>query len=435
MLKKRMMPFVALAALASGMPSAVISAPRNDAGAVDQLLKDVRQELATVSDGVKKVAETALAQSQKTGEVSAETKIVADKALAQFHGLSTAQAALMGKLEALETRNLDLEQSFAAGGGGGSGAPMSLGREIAGGDALKNWLGAGAQGGLTLRPENAITTAGGSGGGVIWGTEDRDPANIAMQKISIRSLLTMATTESDVVKFSKQTTRTNNASAVAEGGTPVESVLGWTKAEANVRKLVAFVHASDEALADGGQLQSLIDQELRYMLDIEEEEQILAGDGTGENLSGLITEATAFSASSGLPNATPIDRLRLGILQLALSNYAANGVTLNPIDWAGIELVKDTTNRYIFGNPNEQTTPRLWGLDVVPTLSHSAGEWMAGNFKLAATLYDRQQTEVLISSEHGTNFVDGLKTIKGSKRLAMAVKRSAALVTGNFTFA
>ncbi|MBL3563215.1 phage major capsid protein, partial [Rhodovulum sulfidophilum] len=127
--------------------------------------------------------------------------------------------------------------------------------------------------------------------------------------------------------------------------------------------------------------------------------------------------------------------LRLGLLQVALANFAANGITLHPIDWAAIELLKDAQGRYIFGNPNEQATPRLWGLDVIPTLSHSAGEWMCGNFQMAATLYDRQEHEVLISSEHGNNFIDGMKTMKGSKRLALANKRPAALVTGGFTFA
>ena len=214
-----------------------------------------------------------------------------------------------------------------------------------------------------------------------------------------------------------------------------ESEYGWDQAEANVRKIAHVTHLSDEALADAGQLQAAVDSELRYGLDLEEEAQILAGDGTGQNLEGMLSVATAFSAAAGLPNETRIDRLRLGLLQVALANYAANGITLHPIDWAAIELLKDTTGRYIFGNPNELRTPMLWGLDVVPTLSHSAGEWMAGNFAMASTLYDRQQNEILISSEHGTNFVEGMKTMRGTKRLALAHKRPAALVTGDFTFA
>ncbi|WP_417723962.1 phage major capsid protein [Salipiger sp.] len=438
-MKNLMISAASLAALsghASAMPSAVISAPRMDAaGSVEKLLADVKSELSRVTDDVRRTAENALAEAQKTGTLTEETKNTADKALVQFNSLSGALNKLEGKLEALESRSTDVEQALAEGRRGGGAAEMTVGQEIAASDKLKAYIAGGLSGNLVLQPQSAITTAAGSAGGVIWPTEDRDPANMTRQKLAIRSLLTQATSESDVVHYSRQTTRTNAAAPTAEGGAMPESSYGWTKETSNVKKIAHVTHASDEALADSGQLASLIDSEMRYGLDLEEEQQILAGDGLGENLAGLIGEATSFSAAAGLPNATRIDRLRLGLLQLALANYAANGITLSPIDWAAIELLKDTQGRYIFGDPNTLKTPMLWGTDVVPTLSHSAGEWMVGNFAMAATIYDRQAAEILISSEHGTNFVEGLKTLRGTKRLAMACKRPAALVTGDFTFA
>ena len=54
---------------------------------------------------------------------------------------------------------------------------------------------------------------------------------------------------------------------------------------------------------------------------------------------------------------------------------------------------------------------------------------------MAATFYDRRETEVLISSEHDTNFVEDMLTMKARKRVALAVKRALAMVTGDFTFA
>lgn len=433
-MKKMLMPAVSLAALACAMPAAVLHAPRMEvAGGVEALLNQVNLELKRVGDDVRRAGEDALKQTAKTGQITAEAKETADKALSQYHELNNAVSKLTGQLEALETRNLDLEQSVAGQGRGGSSA-QTVGQEISGNDALKAWLEGGAQGGLTMKPQNAITTVSGTTGGLIVPGQDRDIAGIPMQRLAVRSLLSQATTESDLVKFARQTVRTSGAAPTAEGGTMPELVLEWAAAEAAVRKITAIVHASDEALADAGQLTALIDQELNYDLDLEEEGQIIAGDGVGQNLTGLVSAAAAFAAPAGLPNDTRIDRLRLGLLQIALSNYAADGVTLNPVDWAGIELLKDSQGRYIFGNPNELATPRLWGLDVVPTLSHSVGEWMAGSFRMAATLFDRQQNEVLISSEHGTNFVEGMKTIRGTKRLALAIKRPGALVTGNFTF-
>lgn len=438
MTKHVMMSGAALASMIAAMPAAATHAPRMEvAGGVEALLQQVRQELTRVGDDVRRTAEDALKQASQTGTLTAETKAQSDRMLSQFHELSGAHQKLEGKLEALETRNLDLEQSVAQGGGrGGARTAMSVGQEIAGSDQLKAWLANGAQGGLTLRPTNAITSAAGSAGGLIWETQERAPVNMPRRTLPVRSLLSQATTDSDLVKFTKQVLREQNAAMVAEGvAPPAASNYGWTQAEAAVRKIVAFTHVSDEALADAGQLQAAIDGELRYDVDVKEDKQILSGDGVGQNLSGLLSEAAAFVAAAGLPNDTRIDRLRLGLLQVALNDYAATGITLHPTDWAAIELLKDTSGRYIFGDPNVLSTPRLWGLDAVATASHGLGEWMVGNFAMAATIYDREDVEVLISSEHGNNFIEGMKTIKATKRLTLAIKRGpTALVTGNFTF-
>lgn len=434
-MSKKITMLASVGAMLAAAPTGVIGAPRMDAaGNVESMLKEIRQELGRVSDGVRQTAEDALKQANKVGDLNAETKEAADKALNQFNTLSGTMNKLEGKLEALETRNLDLEQAIAEGGRGRGDAALSAGQEVAGSDALKAYVAGGLQGNFSMKPKAAITTAAGSGGGLIWPTEDRTPANMARQRLLIRALLMQATCESDVVHFARQTTRTNAAAPTAEGAAAPESSYGWTKATENVKKIAHVTHISEEAIADSGQLQAAIDGEMRYGLDLEEEQQMLSGDGTGENLNGLVTQATAFSAAAGLPDATRIDRLRLAMLQLTLANYATTGITLNPTDWAAIELLKDTQGRYIFGNPGAASSPVLWGADVVATPAHAAGEWMVGNFLMAATVYDRQAAEILISSEHANNFVEGMKTMKGTKRLAMAVKRSAALVTGDFTF-
>ena len=246
-MKRAMMPAASMAALALAAPAAVIGAPRMDAGGsnVEALLKQVQQELTRVGDDVRKTAEEALQQSKKTGELTAETKAQADEGLKNFHELSGAVQNLQGKLEALETRNLDLEQAMAGGGRSGAGAVQTVGQELAASDELKAYVTGGLQGNLNLRPQNAITSVDGSAGGMIWADEERGaPVGMPRQRLAIRALLTRATTESDVVKYAKQVLRTNNAAATAEGGTMPESEYGWDQAEANVRKISHVTHLS-----------------------------------------------------------------------------------------------------------------------------------------------------------------------------------------------
>ncbi|MBU0642397.1 MAG: phage major capsid protein [Alphaproteobacteria bacterium] len=433
-MKKAMMPAISLAALASHMPKAVIGAPRMDVGATEELLKKVQQSLDKVNSETKQTAENALNEAKKAGDVSAETKQTADQLLKAQTELSNAVKKMTEQLEGVNQKQLDISQQVADGlkTGRGAGA-MSLGRAVLEShEKIKAFNG----GTLSIDVKNAITTASSSAGGLIYHEEERDPVRMPRRRLLVRQLLTQGRTGSDLVTYRKQVLRTNAAGMVAEAGTYQASEYGWEKATEKVKKIGHITHISEEALADADQLQTEIDSELRYGLDLEEENQVLAGDGVGENLKGLMTEAPAFAAAAGLPNATRIDRLRQGLLQVALEDYIASAMLLSPVDWAAIELLKvsGTDNRYVWGNPGTGNTPMLWGKDVVDTNSMTAGEWLVGDIALAATYYDRQEAEVLFSTEHGTNFIEDMVTVKARKRVTMAIKRALAMVQGDFTF-
>lgn len=424
---------MALAAHASQMPTGLVHLPRADAGAVAAQLTEVSANVKALREDVLPKAEEALKQAQKTGTLSAELKAQIDEILPKFNEQSTAQAKLEGKLEALETANLDMAQALANKGGNGS-VTVSAGRALADSDELKAFVSNGAQGSVQYQPKAAITTAGGSGGGLNWSDREMEPVRLARRPLLIRNLVNVVPVTGTSVEYTRQTTRTNAAAPVAEQAAAPESSYGYTKATAVVKKISHITHISEEALSDAAMLAGEVDGELAYGLDLEEEDQVLAGDGVGENLSGLLTEATAFAAAAGLPDTQQIDRLRLAILQVTLADYAADAIVLNPTDWAAIELLKETDNGYLFGIPANPGQPALWRLPVVESNSMTAGEWLVGAMFMAATLYDRLENTILMSSEHGTNFIEGMITAKGTKRVALAVKRPPSLVTGGFVF-
>jgi HK97 family phage major capsid protein len=435
-MKKAILNTAALAAMMAAAPAAVIARPKAEApGDVAALLKEVQTSVKGMREDLFPKAEKALKDAAKAGEIGVELKAEIDKLLPQFNAFTSAQSKLEGKLEAMESRALDLEQTVAAGISGRGGKSVSAGRELAESDELKAYLAAGRPGALEMGVKAQITTVGGSGGGLIWSDREPAPVNMPRRNLLIRSLLNVVTTgQTGSVEYTRQTTRTNNAAMVAETAAAPASTFGWTKAEAIMRKIAHVTHVSEEALSDAAMLEGEVNGELAYGLDLVEETQLLTGNGSGQNLSGLITNATAFSAAAGLPNAQRIDRLRLAILQVTLADYAADAIVLNPTDWAAIELLKDAENRYLFGVPGNPGNPALWRLPIVESNSMTAGTWLVGSMRMAATLYDRMETMIRISSEHGDNFVEGMLTMKATKRVALAVKRPASLVTGNFTF-
>jgi HK97 family phage major capsid protein len=398
----------------------------------------VQQQLTELNGSIKSTAEDALKQAKDAGEVSAATKLAADELLSQQTELTNSVKSLTEQLEGLTAQNLELSQQVAAGIGGGDAKPQSLGMAVvAEEEKIGAFTDAGCSGTLSITVNNAITSAAASAGGVTWEDQERTPVELPRRRLRIRQLLTQGRTGTNLIQYTRHVLRDNQAAPVAEEGIFPQSAYGWEKATAQVKKIGHITHISEEAMADADQLQTLVDSEMRFGLDLEEEQQILAGDGVGENLDGLIPAAIAFVAAAGLPNATRIDRLRLALLQLTLQDYEATAMLLSPVDWAAIEMLKvgAADGRYIFGDPGASRGPNLWGKPVVDSNSMTAGEWMVGDFQMAATYYDRQETEILISSEHGDNFIEDMLTMKGRRRAAIAHKRSEALVTGDFTFA
>jgi HK97 family phage major capsid protein len=433
---RKIMPLVSMAALmAAARPEGVLGSVRNDGvdpKKIEALLADVKSELTRVGDDVKRTAEDALKQSKAAGDTTNELKHKADELLTVQSKLTDAQSKLETKMEALETRNKDLEQLFASMGRGNKASVQSLGEQAVEAESFKAFVANGARGTLRIPVKQAITSLNTSAGDLIWSDREREIVGMPRRQMTIRQLLDQGRTGSNLIEYAKQTTRTNNADVVSETVQKPESTYVWDRADAAVRTIAHWVHVSRQAMEDAEQLQSEIDGELRYGLDLVEETQLLTGDGTGQNLSGLVTEATAYSAAFDVTGATMIDTLRLALLQASLAEYPADGIVLHPTDWARIELTKDGEFRYIFANVLQLAGPQLWGRPVVATQSMTEDDFLVGAFRAAAKIYDRMDAEVVMSSEDRDNFIKNMITVRAEKRLALAVKRPAALITGDF---
>ncbi|TCQ28258.1 phage major capsid protein [Rhizobium sp. PP-CC-3G-465] len=435
-MNKHMMPRVSLAALLAARPLAVIGAVRNDidAGKLEQLLKDVKSEVGRVGDEVKRTAEDALKQSKDAGKTSDEVKAKADELLTMQAKLNDAQNKLEGKIEALETRNTDLEQKLASNrrGGGGGDDVKSFGQQVAGSDKLKQFVAQGAKGTIKIDVQNAITTAGGSAGTLIVPARDTEVVEIPRRQMTILNLLNSVPITVNSVEYARMVQRINAAAAVAEGDLKPESNYVWELDDAPVRTIAHWVPVSRQAMDDIPQLQGEIDGELRYGLELVKENEILKGDGTGQHLHGLVPQATEYNPAFAPADETDIDTLRLALLQASLAEYPADGIVLHPTRWAKIELTKDGQLRYIFANVVQMAGPQLWGRPVIATQAMAEPEFLTGAFRVAAKVYKRMDVEVLISSEDRDNFVKNMLTVRAEERLALAVKRPAALVTGEF---
>jgi len=259
------------------------------------------------------------------------------------------------------------------------------------------------------------------------------------QELRIRDIMAVRQlTTGNTVDYLKQNVFTNVASPQVEASAKHESEISYTTATATVRTLAHFINVTRQALDDVPGLRADIDSLLMYGLKLVEERQILTGSGTGQNLNGVITQATAYATGTyNVSGDTRLDKLRHMILQCRLALFPCDGIVLNPTDMHTIELIKDQASNvgmYVIGNPRtgvEMTT--LWGKPVVESDAITAGQALVGAFRTGAELFDRMQAMVDISFEHASNFTENKATILAEERLALAVKRANSFIYGQIS--
>lgn len=336
-----------------------------------------------------------------------------------------------------------LAQAQALGGGAPTPEFKGLAETFLGSEA---WSEFKASGGLTMRAPfefdgrfdrfeqkdvftssvTGTTTRG-------FGRFDRDPmVPRAHRSFRVRDLFPARATAANLIDFFKVTGFTNNASVVAERGAGQfhlknQSSLTFEPDQAPVRTIAHYEAAHRSVLSDEPQLQGVIENELLYGLQLHEDFQILQGAGTGENLTGILNVTGVQSQAKG--GDTAIDAVRKAITLANLSYYEPTGCVLHPNDWEGIELAKDSENRYLLAiSVAMGAEQRLWRLPVVATPAMPEGTGLVGSFGIGAQLYDREQGNIRIAEQHSDFFVRNAVVILAEQRLALATKRPESFV-------
>lgn len=278
---------------------------------------------------------------------------------------------------------------------------------------------------------STVGTAAGNAGSGIRASLDPDIVPLVQRRPVVRDLLPVIPINSGSVDVIKVTGRTSGAAPVAEGALKPASDLKLALENQPARVIAHWIKASRQVLEDLPQLQGLIDTELMDGLMLEEEDQILNGDGTAQNLDGLVANATAYAQPFTIADPTMLDTVGLGLLQNALAEFPATGVIMHPSDWTRITLLKDADGNYIMGAPGSPIAQRLWGIPVITTSAMAIDKFMVGDFRRAATLYDRWTARIEIGTVDD-DFTRNLLTVLAEERLALAVKQATALTYGDF---
>ncbi|WOS61376.1 phage major capsid protein [Sinorhizobium fredii] len=336
------------------------------------------------------------------------------------------------KMAAFTEQLAELEQKSARGrfGGGGANHVPTWGEQVIKSAELRAFAegGRNAKTRIPIETKATITSAQFP----VVPDYDREIVPMGRRRLMVRSLLGQANTTSNAVSYRRETGFTNATAPVAEGAAKPESNVTFEEVTAPVRTLAHWLKLSRQVLDDDAQLRSEIDTVLRYGLAYVVEGQLLNGDGTGQNLHGLIPQATDFEETRRAAGDTAFDILLKAISQSEEAEYMATGAIISVADWYVMMGIKDDQGRYIGGGPLADIPDRVWRLPVAPSNSMPAGKFIVGALELAAKVYSRTDATVELGYVND-DFTRNLVTVLGEERLALAVRRPEAIVYGSFT--
>lgn len=250
--------------------------------------------------------------------------------------------------------------------------------------------------------------------------------------LRMRDVLNAQGTTANAISYVVETGYTNNAAITAEKALKPESDLTFDLETASIKTIAHWIPASRQIIADAPQLQGYVDNRLMYGLAFAEESQILWGDGTGDNILGIMNNTNIQNAGGMATGDTMIDHIRRAVTRTMLAGYPATAIILHPTDWESIELQKTTYGEYIWVSVMDGGIQRLWTVPVVQSNSMTQGDFLLGAFGLGAQLWDREEANLRISEHHADYFARNMIAILAEERVGLTVYRPEAFVRGVF---
>jgi HK97 family phage major capsid protein len=273
--------------------------------------RDGVAEIRTAIDGYARSAESGFRQLTDQSEKTAE------------------------RVAGLDARMNSFEQKAARSwvGGDSSGfETKTLGQGLVEDERFQTFRANGGRGHYRFE-HKTITSASNSGGATV--AQDYRPEIVRRPetRLTVRDLCSQATTTSNLVQVPRELVFTNNAAVVvAEAATKPTSELTFELLEVSVRTVAHMFAMSRQILDDSSQLQSTVDAKARWGLGIIEEQQLLLGSGVGENINGLVLQATAYDDDADVTGDTMPDTILHAITQVEIASQL-------PVD--GIVVLKD----------------------------------------------------------------------------------------------
>jgi HK97 family phage major capsid protein len=249
--------------------------------------------------------------------------------------------------------------------------------------------------------------------------------------LTIRELFTQIPVTSNLVNSLRDSSFTNAAAEVAQGAAKPESSAAFEQYNVPITTVAHWIKVSNQLLADAPAIVAYIDSRARDGLAQRIDAQLLNGNGTTPNISGL-TDTGNFIAYTPTASDLLVDAINRAKWALWATGNTPDTVIVNPADWGAMERTREGTGtgQYLYGIGMNGTNP--FGLRIVISNNMAAGKFLVGAISNSTALYVRSGATVEMGYVND-DFTKNLVTIRVEERLGLGVERPSALLYGDFT--
>jgi HK97 family phage major capsid protein len=231
--------------------------------------------------------------------------------------------------------------------------------------------------------------------------------------------------------FPKETGGEGDAAPQTQGSAKSQIDFDITMTDAPAQYIAGFVRISRQMLDDVPAMTSFLQARLLEKYLLAEDAQLLNGNGTAPNLQGITGVASAATGAATVD----VEQLVQAIAQVYNADYSANGILINPIDWAAIMNTKNTNAAYSLPGSTVVTTDgtlTIAGIPVFQSTAIAADKFLVGDWAMGAQIMQNQGISVQFSEMDSDNFQKNLITVRVEARIAFPIYYSGAFVYGDF---
>lgn len=245
---------------------------------------------------------------------------------------------------------------------------------------------------------------------------------IVLRPVQVPDIFPQINTDLNTVWYMVESTHTALNAVVAEGvAAGGDNTYIYTPTSAVIEKISGFLNVTEEQLEDVDGMASILQQDLMYdTMHVAEDECVTGAAGVlalaGQTTALLGNQPDTFARAITLVRHTGRAEPNYGII--------------HPNDWFDIWTLQDADGNYIWGSPaTSPTQPRIWGIPFVVTTAETENTAVIGDFARYARLFIRRGVTIEVTDSHGTQFTQGIKTMKATMRLMPAFLRPTAFCT------